>query len=110
MPLSGNQIYVYHTNWDLQDLVFSIAWSPDGKRIACAGGLDHELGNSVQIWDAANSKRISGYTGQVGGVAGVAWAPDGKRIASAGNDGTAQVWNVPNRGQCIHLSRQTLAQ
>jgi len=71
--------------------VWSVAWSPDGKRIASAS-------DDVQVWDAADGSNVYKYTGHTNTVWSVAWSPDGKRIASSGSslgDNTVQVWNVP---------------
>src|SRR6266487_2738638 len=68
--------------------VTSVAWSPDGKRIA-SGSSD----NTVQVWNASDGNHALTYTGHSAGVWSVAWSPDGKRIVSCGNDGV-QVWNA----------------
>jgi len=71
------------------DAVRSVAWSPDGRRIA-SGSNDH----TVQVWDAARGGHILTYQGQGADVTAVAWSPDGRRIASGGADGTGQVWDA----------------
>src|SRR5947199_6888039 len=67
--------------------VNSVAWSPDGKRIASAGV------RTVQVWVVESGRLLQTYRGHGGSVVyGVAWSPDGKRIASASFDETVQVW------------------
>ncbi len=82
----GMVLYIYrrHTG-----SVRSVAWSPDGTRIA--SGSDDK---TVQVWDAANGGHSFAYSGHASTVLTVAWSPDGRLIASAGQDGTVQVWDV----------------
>jgi WD40 repeat protein len=71
-------------------LVSSIAFSPDGRRIA-SGSHD----NTIRVWDAAIGEAVAGpFIGHTGPVNSVAFLPDGQRIASASQDGTIRVWNV----------------
>ncbi len=77
-------LYTYHGH---DGTVYTVAWSPDGKRIT-SGSLDF----TVQVWDATDGGHVFTYRGHSNVVLAVAWSPDGKRIASAGDDNTVQVW------------------
>jgi len=65
----------------------SLAWSPDGKRLATASG-----DKTTKLWDAATGKELLTLTGHIDSVKSVAWSPDTKRLASASEDGTIQVY------------------
>ncbi len=67
--------------------VSSVAWSPDGKRVAT--GSDDQ---TARIWDAASGQPVTPPLSHRGGVAMVTWSPDGKYIATASEDHSAQVW------------------
>jgi eukaryotic-like serine/threonine-protein kinase len=69
--------------------VLTIAWSPDGKKIASASA-----DKTVHIWNATSKNPIVIYRNHSKPVTTVAWSPDGSRLASGSRDTTVQVWNV----------------
>jgi serine/threonine protein kinase/WD40 repeat protein len=80
--------------------VNSVAWSPDGTRIASASS-----DRTVQIWKATDGTLIRTYTGHSSVVWSVAWMPNSSTIASSSDDGSVQVWDADS-GTLLH-SRQT---
>jgi hypothetical protein len=69
--------------------VESVAWSPDGRRIA-SGSWD----NTVRVWDAESGRELRTLRGHTGSVESVAWSPDGRRIASGSMDYTVRIWGA----------------
>src|SRR5262249_1496419 len=57
--------------------VWNVAYSPDGKRLASAGG---GVGSEVKVWDAQTGRELLALQGA---GSRVAFSPDGKRLVSA---------------------------
>ncbi len=74
-------------------MIFKLAWSPDGKRLAAASA-----DRLVIVWDAATGQRLATLRGHNDYVAAVVWSPDGTRLASAGLDNSVRVWD-PQTGE-----------
>ena len=70
------------------DGVGSLAFSPDGTRIATAS-WDH----TARLWDAATGKPLGEPMTHGDLVECVAFNPDGMRIATASADHTARLWD-----------------
>jgi WD40 repeat protein len=66
--------------------VNAVAFSPDGKRLATAGGTDLQPGD-VNVWDIDTGQEALNLKGHKVGIRSVAFSPDRKRLASA--SGTA---------------------
>ena len=69
-----------------KDVVWAVAYSPDGTRFASAGA-----DKSVIIWDAATGKVLVHFTGHTDKVNGIAFSPSGQRLASVGADRTVRI-------------------
>src|SRR5207245_7395590 len=78
------------------ELVYSVAFSPDGKFIA-TGSFD----KTAKLWGAATGKEVKTYGGPAGHqklVLNLAFSPDGRTLATCGEDNTVKLWDVPAVG------------
>src|SRR5262249_5090989 len=66
-----------------------VAFSPDGERLASAGG-----DGTIKIWNSRTGKWIHTIYAHADSVVSVACRPDGKRLASRGVDLTVKVWDL----------------
>lgn len=67
-----------------------VAFSPDGKRVAAAGGSD----NQAHVWTVAGGKKSVSLSGHRATVMSVAFSPDGKWLATSSSDQTVKVWDA----------------
>ena len=77
------------------DIIYTVAWSPDRRRIAY-GGRDR----AIQVRGTTSGASTLLYRGHTGSVTTIAWSADSKHIASASLDRTIQVWHATS-GQKI---------
>ncbi len=73
------------------DLVWSVAFSPNGKILASASWDE-----TVRLWSVDTSKLLHTLRGHTDVVNGIAFSPDGNTLASGSWDGTIRLWNPRN--------------
>ena len=73
------------------DLVWSVAFSPNGQTLASAS-----QDRTIRLWNSNNGKLKRTLIGHRDTVNSVAFSPDGQTIASASWDGTVRLWNPQN--------------
>jgi WD40 repeat protein/tRNA A-37 threonylcarbamoyl transferase component Bud32 len=71
------------------DQVWSVAFSPDGQRLA-SGSRE----GSVKVWDATTGQVLHTLPGHTDVVHAVAFSPGGRQLASGGWDGVVKVWDA----------------
>ncbi|WAO96039.1 NACHT domain-containing protein [Fusarium falciforme] len=76
------------------DWVQSVAFSPDGQRLASAS---HDM--TIKIWDVTTGHCQATLAGHGDSVRSVAFSPDGQRLASASRDKTVKIWDATT-GHC----------
>ena len=104
----GNSIYVWDTFTgnafamldEHPDSINAIALSPDGTKLATAGG-----DWTVRLWEVNTGKYIRSLTGHPSAVNAVAFSPDGKILASAGS--TLRLWDA-DTSELLHANSKDL--
>jgi WD40 repeat protein/serine/threonine protein kinase len=74
-----------------------VAFSPDGRFLAAAGGADI---TDVKVWDMTTGGReVFTLRGHTETVLRIAFSPDSRRLASAGKDTKVKIWALPAEGE-----------
>ncbi|MBK6426127.1 MAG: hypothetical protein IPF82_08010 [Blastocatellia bacterium] len=77
----------------------TLALSPDGQRVALAGGL---FWNGVILWDLSSGTRLP-MAQKAGGVHSVEFSPDGTLLLTCGANGVAVLWDVETGNEVRHF-------
>ena len=74
---------------NFEDGVTAVAFSPDGKWLACSGGPTGE----VRVHDVSNARRKATLRGNNALIFGLSFSPDGKYLATAGYEGRVRIYD-----------------
>jgi Tol biopolymer transport system component len=73
-------------------VVYSLSYSPDGKRLASSAGESSRTPGEVKVWDAQTGQELLSLQGLTQPVFAVCFSPDGNRLATVG--GPVTVWDA----------------
>jgi WD40 repeat protein len=70
----------------------SVAFSPDGRGLACGEHAANWPSSSLRVWDTATGQLLLKVKTDQAGIPAIAFSPNGKALATAGIDGSIRVW------------------
>ncbi len=79
--------------------VTAIAFSPDGKIVASAGGFGE---SDIRLWDVATGNQVGQLEGHSAYVSSIVFWPDGKKLVSSSGDQTIRIWDVASQ-KCLDV-------
>jgi WD40 repeat protein len=71
------------------DVVYAVAFHPDGTRLASAA-----RDGAIWLWDVARGEEVVRLPGHKGFVWSLAFSPDGATLASGSGDATIRLWDT----------------
>jgi WD40 repeat protein len=83
--------------------IFCVAFSPDDKQFAAAGGDMVRGEGEVTVCDSASGRRIYVLRGHTKPIVGLTFSPDGRRLITGSQDRTVKVWDTVAAQELITL-------
>jgi WD40 repeat protein len=78
---------------NVAERTFDLAYSPDGRWLACASGTPARFGE-VKLFNATNGQLERILTTIADSELCLAFTPDGKRLAAGGADNVIRIWDL----------------
>jgi WD40 repeat protein len=94
--------------WRAGEPILAVALSPDGTRLAAAGGdprtRDRTSGpGPVRVWEVGSGRELFSAAEDPGWLRSVAFSPEGSRLVAAGSQGALRVWDIGSRRETLTI-------
>ncbi|HZS08817.1 MAG TPA: c-type cytochrome domain-containing protein [Blastocatellia bacterium] len=86
--------------------VRGLAFSPDGRLLAAAGGNPGQFGE-IKIWSVEERKEVQSIRGHRDNIFAVVFSPDGKMLATCSYDRMVKLWDVATGKEIRNLKDHT---
>ena len=90
----------------LSERIESVRFSPDGLRLAVAGGLPARMGE-IQVWDVAARKLTLSVAVTADTLNGASWSPDGSKVAFGCDDNSVRAIDSKTGTQVLFMGSHT---
>jgi WD40 repeat protein len=85
----------------LSERIQALKFSPDGKRLAVAGGSPARMGE-IQIWDVEKKELLHSVTSTFDTLYGASWSHDGTKVAFGCGDNTVRAIDAATGAQVLY--------
>lgn len=82
------------------NVVFAVAWSPDGTRLATAG-----RDRSIHLWNTETWEEVAILRGHQSYIWSLAFSPDGTQLASGSGDYTVRIWDTYSLAERLRAAK-----
>lgn len=89
------------------DLINSVALSPDGRFAVSGTGNDFAENLPIQMWNVETGEVVQLFEGHTRAIRSVVFSPDGQSILSGSDDMTLRLWDVESGEAILILEGHT---
>lgn len=101
--LTGKTCYTFHSSNVIEeegDYSLRLAWSPDGRSLACCGYQDYKM--TIQVLDALTGEGKVTWQCGLRYIAALQWSPEGRYLATGDAAAAVHLWD-PFTGQRVAI-------
>jgi hypothetical protein len=102
---TGEMLWTREDHWPM---ALGVAFSPDGRTLACTGERrsgDYSSKYGVWLYDVETGRILRRLAGHTSYVNCVAFSPDGRMLATASNDRTVKLWDLDDDPRKFEMDR-----